>query len=138
MSTETQAGWRLIVARIYASGIVLSALIIIVQGITFGGFYSGRGNLLQVHEYLGTISGFVVLFILATLGFLAKFPKAWRIGWLTLALGILWNVQAHVFGYGIEDERTLEMVHIPVAFLIFGLALFLAAKTYNVLIKRKQ
>ena len=138
MSTETQAGWRLIVARIYSGGIVLSALIVIVQGITFGGFYSGRGNLLQVHEHLGSISGIVVLVLLTPLGFLARFPKAWRIGWLTLALGILWNVQAHVLGYGIEDERTLAMVHIPVAFLVFGFALFLAAKTYNVLIKRKE
>ena len=120
---------RPIIARIYAWAAALAALVIIVQGITFGGFYSGRGNLLNVHGELGEISGIVVLVILTPLGFLARFPRRWRIGWLTLVLAVVWNIQAHVFGYGIEDERTLEMVHIPTAFLIFGLALYLAGKT---------
>ena len=50
------------------------------------------------------------------MGFLARFPRRLRIGWWTVLLAILWNVQAHVFGYGIEDVRWFEMVHIPVAY----------------------
>ena len=130
MSIEAKAG-RPKAAQIYVLGIGLAGLVVIVQGIMFGGFYSGRGNLLNVHEELGSISGIGVLVIVTPLGFLAKFPKEWRIGWLTLVLGVLWNIQAHVFGYGIKDERTLEMVHIPVAFLIFAMALYLAGKTYK-------
>ena len=57
---------------------------------------------------MGEISGVIVLIVLTPLGFLSRFPKGWRMGWLTLTLGLLWNVQAHVFGYGIKDERTLE------------------------------
>ena len=113
-----QAIGRPLLARIYAGGVALAALVVIVQGIMFGGFYSGKGDYLEVHELLGGISGIVILVILTPLGFLARWPSGWQIGWLTLVLAILWNIQAHVFGYGIEDERSLEMVHIPVAFLI--------------------
>ena len=129
---------RPVIAHIYAWGVALAALVVIVQGIMFGGFYSGRGDLLEVHEWLGAISGYVVLVILTPLGFLARWPRGWQIGWLTLVLGVLWNIQAHVLGFGIEDERSLQMVHIPVAFLIFGLALYLAGKTLRALVGRSD
>ena len=125
------------VARAYAWLIVLAALVVILQGIMFGGFHSGKGaDFLEAHGIIGEVSGIVVLVVLTALGCLARFPKEWRIGWFTLGLGVLWNIQAHVFGYGIEDERTLEMVHIPGAFLVFGLALYLAGKTRGALLGR--
>ena len=86
---------------------------------------------MNAHEQLGVASELFTLVILTPLGFLARFPRKWRVGWQTLALAVVWNIQAHVFGYGIEDERTLEMVHIPVAFLIFGFALYLTGKTFG-------
>ena len=37
----------------------------------------------------------------------------------------MWNIQAHVLGYGIEEVRWFEMLHIPLAFGILLLALYL-------------
>ena len=53
-------------------------------------------------------------------------------GWWTLVLALVWNLQAHVFGYGIEDFRWMTMVHIPLALIIFGLALLLTGKAHRV------
>ena len=125
------------VARAYAWIVAVSALVVVAQGLTFAGFYSrAQISFLDAHGQMGTISGIIVLLVLTPLGFLSRFPSGWRMGWLTLALGILWNAQAHVFGYGIEDERTLVMVHIPVAFLVFGLALHLSGRTWRMLLGR--
>ena len=33
---------------------------------------------------------------------------------------VIWNIQAHVFGYGIEDVAWFGMLHVPLAFIIFG------------------
>ncbi len=82
---------------------------------------------------MGEISGIVVFVVGIPLAFLARFRKEWRIGWLTVILAVLWNIQAHLLGYGIEDVRWIEMIHIPVAFVIFGLALYLTGKTGRVL-----
>ena len=62
------------------------------------------------------------------LAFLAHFPRRLWIGWLTVLLAVLWNVQAHVLGYGIEEFRWFEMLHIPLAFGILLLALYLTAR----------
>ncbi len=125
------------VASAYAWVVGLLVLVVVAQGLTFAGFYSElKISFLDAHGHMGTISGIIVLFVLTPLGFLGRFPKEWQLGWLTLILAILWNVQGHVFGFGIEDERTLEMVHIPVAFLIFGLALHLFGRTWRLLLRR--
>ena len=125
------------VARAYAWVVALSVLVVVAQGLTFAGFYSrAQISFLNAHGDMGTYAGIMVLLVLTPLGFLGRFPKEWRIGWLTLVLAILWNVQAHVFGFGIRDERTLAMVHIPVAFLVFGLALHLSGRTWKLLLGR--
>ena len=119
---------RVAIAYALLSGLMAAA--VIAQGLLFAGFYSElKADYLNAHEQLGVASELFTLVILTPLGFLARFPRKWRVGWQTLALAVVWNIQAHVFGYGIEDERTLEMVHIPVAFLIFGFALYLTGKT---------
>ena len=56
----------------------------------------------------------------------AKFPRALRLGWWTFAWALLWNIQGHVLGFGIEDERWLEMIHIPVALLLLAWGMVLA------------
>ena len=78
------------------------------------------------------ISLIVVVLIVTPLAFLARFRKDRRIGWLTLTLAVLWFVQ-HSLGYGLEDARWLEMVHIPLGLLIFGLALYLTGQAYRAL-----
>jgi len=111
----------------------LMAVVVIAQGTMFAGLYSrGDGVFLDIHSNMGEISGIVVFVVGIPLAFLARFRKEWKIGWLTVILAVMWNIQAHVLGFGIEDVRWLEMIHIPVAFVIFGLALYLTGKTGRV------
>ena len=125
------------VARAYAWLIALTPLVIVVQGILFGGFYSRTEvDFLDAHGMLGEISGGIILIILTPLAFLARFPRRLGLGWWTLGLGILWNVQAHLFGYGIEDVKWFEMIHIPLAFIIFGIALYLTWSCHKGLASR--
>ena len=127
-----QAVGRPKVARFYAWGIALAALVVIVQGFLFAGFYSrGEIDFRSVHGEIGDSAGIAIVVILIPLGFLARFPKTWQIGWWTLLLAVAWNIQSHVLGRGIADVRSLEMGHIPLAFLIFALALYLSGKTYD-------
>ena len=51
---------------------------------------------------------------------------------LTLTLAVLWFVQ-HSLGYGIADARWIETIHIPLALVIFGLALYLTDRAYRAL-----
>ncbi len=80
----------------------------------------------------GTITGLVVL-LLIPVSLLAGFPRRLRLGWWTALLAVLWNVQAHVFGYGIADNRWFAMVHIPVAFGVLLLAAYLTVRAWNAL-----
>ena len=121
---------RLRLARAYTVVMGLAFLEVILQGFLFSGFYSrGDGTWIDVHGIAGEMTGYVVVVILIPLGFLARFPRRLRIGWWTVLLAILWNVQGHVFGYGIEDVRWFEMVHIPAAFGVLLLALYLVVQT---------
>jgi len=125
-----QAAGRRRVARLYAGLISLVTLVIIFQGFLFAGFYSEADrDFLDAHGAVGFISMLVVALVLTPLGFLARFPKGLRIGWLTLLLALLWVVQGFS-GEGIEDDRTLAMVHIPLALVVFGLSLYLTGKAH--------
>jgi hypothetical protein len=46
-------------------------------------------------------------------------------------LTVLWNVQAHMLGYGIEDFRWFDMIHIPLAFRVLLLTLYLIMRTWR-------
>ena len=121
------------VARTYAWLITLSALVVVVQGFLFSGFYSeGEKGYIDTHGILGELAGYVVV-IMIPLAFLARFPRHLRIGWLTVLLAVLWNVQAHLLGYGIEEWSWFEMIHIPTAFLILALALYLTGRAHKAL-----
>ena len=122
------------VARTYAWLMVLVPLAVIVQGILFAGFYSeAEGRLMDAHGLFGEILGIVILVILTPLAFLARFPRRMRVGWRTLVLAVIWNIQAHVFGFGIEDVGWFEMVHVPLALIIFGVALYLTQQAHRAL-----
>ncbi len=116
-------------AAVYVWLTGLATFEVVVQGFLFSGFYSkANRDWLDVHGIAGELTGYVVVLLLIPLGFLAKFPQRFRIGWLTVLLAVAWNVQAHVFGYGIEDTRWFEMVHIPLAFGVLLLALYLTVR----------
>ena len=128
-----QAIGRPRVASAYAVLIALAALQVIVMGFLFAGFYSeGNRGFIDAHAAGADISLLVVVLIVTPLAFLARFRKDRRIGWLTLTLAVLWFVQ-HSLGYGLEDVRWLEMIHIPLAFVIFGLAFYLTGRAHRAL-----
>jgi hypothetical protein len=80
---------------------------------------------LAAHGDVGVLVGFVaILPFLITLR--ARFPRELRLGWWTFAWALLWNVQSHVVGFGIEDERWWEIIHIPVALLLLAWGMVLA------------
>ena len=101
-------------------------------GVPFSGFYSGQGKaFLDSHGIEGELTGYILVVVLIPLGFLARFPRSLHVGWWIIALAFLWNLQAHAFGYSIEDVRWMEMVHIPTAFGLLLLGLYLTTKAYR-------
>ena len=111
----------------------IATIEVVLQGFLFSGFYEGgRPGFLDTHGLVGSIAGMVVL-LLIPVGIIAGFPRMLRIGWWTALLAVLWNVQAHVFGYGIADNRWFVMVHIPVAFGILLLSAYLTVRAWNAL-----
>ena len=103
-----------------------------MQGFLFSGFYSGQGKaFLDAHGIEGELTGFILVVVLIPLGFLARFPSSLHIGRWTIVLALLWNLQTHVFGYGIEDARWMEMIHIPTAFGILLLGLYLTTQAWR-------
>ena len=101
-------------------------VIVFVQGALFGAFYSeGKEGLLDAHGIEGELTGYIAIVVLIPLAFMARFPKELRIGWWTVFWVVVWNVQGHVFGYGIEDVRWFEIIHIPLALFILAFGLYL-------------
>ena len=127
-----QAIGRPRVAKAYAWLISLAALVVVVQGFLFAAFYSEAvKGFLDAHGIEGELAGYILVVVLVPLAFLARFPRTLRMGWWTVALALIWNIQAHVFGFGIADVRWFEMIHIPLALGIFGLALYLTGKAHR-------
>ena len=121
------------VARAYAWLITLATLTVILQGFLFAAFYSeGERDFITIHSRVADISLLVVVLIITPLAFFARFPRGLRMGWLTLVLAVMWFAQ-HSTGFLIEDTRWLEMIHIPLALLIFGLPLYLTGKAHRAL-----
>ena len=92
-------------AYVWLTGIVTA--MIFAQGGLIGAYLYKSvpgSSALDAHGIVGTIAGFVAIvpFILALT---ARFPRELKLGWWTFAWALLWNVQGHIFGFGIEDER---------------------------------
>lgn len=123
---------RLGVAYMWLMGI--ATFEVVLQGFLFSGFYAqGQKAFIDIHQIAGELTGYFVLVALIPLGFFARFPRRLRMGWWTVLLAVLWNVQTHVLGFGIEYVRWLEMVHIPTAFVILLLALYLTVRARSAL-----
>lgn len=121
------------IARVYVWLTFLVAGVVFVQGFLFGAFYSERDSVfIDAHGIVGELSGYFGILVLIPLAFRAQFPRETRIGWWTVGWVALWNVQAHVFGYGIEDIRWSEMVHIPLAIFLILSGMYLATRAHQV------
>jgi hypothetical protein len=123
------------VAKAYAWLISLLALAVILQGaFAAAGLYHDR-DLIAFHRMLGDLSMILAVLVLLPLAFLARFPRSLRIGLLTAVLAVLWIVQ-YFLGDFIGQVRWLAILHVPNAFLMFGLALFLAGLAHRVVWRR--
>lgn len=132
-ATVEEPGLRLRLARAYTGLAASAALVVVVQAVLFGGFYDEFDEAwLDAHEGVAFISTVVAVVIWTPLGFLARFSKGLRIGWLTLVLAALWVAQLWL-GYAIEDNRATAAIHIPLAVLLFGLAVYLVGKASGAL-----
>ena len=110
----------------------LLTLVVFVQGFLFGAFYSERNrDFIDIHGLEGEFSGFIIVVVLIPLALAARFPRELRMGWWTVAWAVLWNLQAHVFGYGIEDVRWFAMIHVPLALFLLAMGLHLASRAHR-------
>ena len=113
--------------------LVLAAVVtaeVVLQGFLFSGFY-GRGDegFITAHGIAGELTSYILVAVVVPLAFIARFPSGRRIAWWTVLLAAMWFVQAHLRGYGIERiGRWLAMVHIPMAFALLFLALYLIGR----------
>ena len=113
-------------AKLYRLLIILTPLVILLQGFLFGGFYSGGGaTMLDIHLWLGRISFAVVLLFILPAALRAGFDPATRIVPATAALAVLWTVQQSL-GEGTVDYRWFSALHVPLGIIMFGLSAALA------------
>ncbi len=134
-----QAIGRPRVAKAYAWLISLVALLVIVQAVLFGAFYEKfNEDFIDVHWAVAFIFMIVLVLIITPLSYLARFPRELRMGHLTVFLAVLWIVQWTLGSAITEDnERWVATLHIPNAFLIFGLGLYLTGKAHRAVRGRK-
>ena len=82
---------------------------------------------------MGGISSYIAFIVLIPLAFVSRFPRELRVGWWALSWGILWNIQVHVFGSGIEDVSRFGIIHIPLAIFLVISGLYLAFRARQTL-----
>ncbi len=64
------------VAQAYVWLTALVATIVFIQGGLFAGFYSeGESGLIDAHQWVGEISGYIAVVVLIPLAFVARFPR---------------------------------------------------------------
>jgi len=131
---------RPLLARLFASVMSLVTLVVILQGVLFGGFYrnlSPDSTWMDVHSLVGIITVAVVVLVLAPLSYLARFPRNTYITVLTFALAVAW-ILTYEMGRAIEDERSLAIAHIPLALAVFGLSGHLTGRSYLAIRRSRQ
>ena len=112
------------------------ALSVVLQGIFFAGRYTqGQAWYQAAHLHLGHIATTVMVVCLLA-AVLARFPQATRILPLTVVLALLWVAQYLLGQY--SDVRTwFSFIHIPLAFVIFGLTLILSGRGHRHMAERR-
>ncbi|HEY2642871.1 MAG TPA: hypothetical protein VGI56_03870 [Galbitalea sp.] len=113
--------------RVFSALVGLTSLAIFLQAITAGEFVSqkGRDGWINAHDVIADV---VAILALATMIFaivaLRKFSRAILIG--SIALFVLVVIQTFL-GHQITDNHQdwLIGIHVPLAFIIFGIAVWL-------------
>ncbi len=119
-------------ASAYAWLTALAAGTVVAQAFLFGGFYWEGGDWIRAHLQLGRISTFLVVAVITPLAFFAGFPRQLGITRMTVVLAVLWLLQT-ALGDAMDSARWLVIIHVPLAFVIFGLALLLTGKAHRAL-----
>ena len=130
---------RPILAKVYAGIVSLTTLCVVFQAVLFGGFYqdlSPDSIWIELHGIVGSVSALIVIILLTPLSYLARFPASSRITMLTFGLAVIW-VLTYGMGRESDQERSLVMIHMPLAVVAFGLAGHLTARSI-LSIKRQQ
>ena len=131
VTDASPAARRPTAAKLYRLLIILTPLVILLQGFLFGGFYSGGGaTMLDIHLWLGRISFAVVLAVILPAALRAGFDPASRIVPATAALAALWTVQQSL-GEGTVDYRWFSALHVPLGITMFGFSLVLAGMVWR-------
>jgi hypothetical protein len=115
--------------RWFAALVGLTSLSILLQAVTAGQFMSHQHSWLGVHDVVADV---VMVLALATAIFtIVAFRRALpSVMWGAIALFILVAVQT-VLGHLIVDAKIdwLVGIHVPLAFIVFGLAGWLAVQS---------
>ncbi len=119
-------------ASAYAWLIALAAVTVIAQALLFGGFYWEGGEWIRAHLQLGRISTSLVVAVITPLAFFAGFPRQSHIARMTVVLAMLWLLQTGL-GDATNSARWLVVIHVPLVFVIFGLAVLLTSKAHRAL-----
>ena len=124
---------RGLMLKAYAVLMPLAALSVVVQAILFAGRYSeGQAWYLTAHMHLGSASLLIVVICLG-LAIFGKFPQATRILPLTGILVLLWLGQYLLGEYTTDKVRWPSFLHIPMAFIVFGLAAMLSGRAHRLM-----
>ena len=116
--------------RVFNMLVGLTSLGILLQAITAGEFVSqeGRDPWIAAHNIIASVT---IVFALATMivGIVSVRRVDAMLNWLGIALFVLLLVQT-VLGHLITDVEAdgLIAVHVPVALLVFGLAVWLSIR----------
>ena len=127
---------RDLMMRAYAMLMPLAALSVVVQAILFAGRYSeGQSWYLTAHMHVGSASLLIVVVCLG-LAIFGKFPQATRILPITGILVALWLGQ-YLLGEYSDKVRWLSFLHIPLAFVVFGLSVMLSGRSHRLMAQRR-
>ncbi|MBM3926407.1 MAG: hypothetical protein FJ320_10590 [SAR202 cluster bacterium] len=122
-------------ARIFAMLVPLLPLILLLQAIMFAGFYEEfNRDFLDIHLYVARISNIFVVLLLV-IAFVARFPRSYRVLPIMIAIALLWIIQ-DAMGESISDARWLVWLHIPNAFILFGLTIALAGRLHRQVLRK--
>ncbi len=123
---------RGLLVRAYAVLMPLAALSVVAQAVLFAGRYSeGQAWYLAAHMHLGSASLLIVIVCLG-LAILGRFPQTARMVPLTGILVVLW-VGQYLLGEYADEVRWLSFLHIPLAFVVFGLAVVLSGRGHRLM-----
>ena len=128
MSTTTSAPAGIRVFNVLAG---ITTLAIFLQAISAGIFMSFRGSdagapWVTTHQIIGYVA-ILLAVVTAVIAIVALRKSAGGLMGAAIALAVLLIVQVGI-GQAIEHARGLVVVHVPLAFIVFGLTIWLSVR----------